>query len=172
MTLNTNETCSILNPHKKSSPANPLYQPSHQMSLPTFFIHRTLAFFAMGVGGLIVAIMDRDDECQKGTRAGLTLSDYLLAQSIWALFQMVLVLALIVTLEASSTNHGTFYNKVFGCTGILFAVSEVARFAFWVVGLVILCTNENNECVAEGNRLGVFTLVSLIVLIPISYQHE
>lgn len=132
-----------------------------------FMLQRSVAFFSLGLGGLIVAILDREAECQKGTRAGLTLSDYLLGQSIWAFIQLLLILAVTVTYEASTTNHGTFYDDIFYFFRFTYAVSEFARWIFWIVGVVVLWTDENRDCVTEGTRLGVFTLISLVFLVPL-----
>lgn len=101
---------------------------------------------------------DRESGCQEGTRASLYLHEWNFIQGLHDLVLWFVLFALIVISHwiKLGDNFLTFAKVIVICD-ILWL------FCLFVIGIVILATNENNSCVAEGKYMAVVAIVSLAV---------
>ena len=106
---------------------------------------------------LYYAFDNEDDSCQKGRRAGLTLSEWLkvtgfIDVAILALYWLLAIVSIVRSADIA----------LMGIFVTVFA-SSFANFVVWVIGIVLVSTPENRICVADGTELGVMALVNLVL---------
>ncbi|MBS0627778.1 MAG: hypothetical protein JSS09_06160 [Verrucomicrobia bacterium] len=100
---------------------------------------------------------DEDSECQKGTRGGLNLSDWLKGFGLEkvALNCSLLMLSLLMII----TERVEFFSSMIG----IVIADSVFNVMWFIWGVVILATKENNSCVAESEDIAVMTIVNLVL---------
>lgn len=101
---------------------------------------------------------DRESGCQEGTRASFYLHEW---NFIQGLHDIVLWCAIVGTIAIKwwlkpGDRFHSYATVVYICD-ILWLV------ALTIIGIVILATDENNSCVAEGKYMAVVAIVSLSV---------
>lgn len=101
---------------------------------------------------------DRESGCQEGTRASLYLHEWNFIQGLHDLVLWFVLFALIVV------GHWIKLGDNFLTFAKLIVICDILwLFCLFVIGIVILATNENNSCVAEGKYMAVVAIVSLAV---------
>lgn len=117
------------------------------------------AIFVVGLAAPTVyfGYADEDSTCQEGHRAGMILSDWIkvagwtpIAYTIF--IPVVAGLALLTKVEALLIS-----------IPILLIIDVFFWIAWWIIGVVILATNENNHCVAEGKGMAVMAIIQLVI---------
>lgn len=111
-------------------------------------------FASLFVVGLAIPLLhfgfvDEDSTCQLGTRAGLTLSQWVKVTG-WELIALTLFVFVALALRMKSV--------VAAC---VIVADIVFSLAWAIVGIVILATNENNECVKQGKGMAVAAIVAI-----------
>lgn len=97
---------------------------------------------------------DEDDQCQKANRIGMVLSDWAKGAGLSGL--IVAVFNLIVS--ALPKNHiKSIVAGVFTIFDIIFVI------IWWIFGVIILATNENNDCVSDGTGMAVTSIIWLVL---------
>lgn len=114
----------------------------------------TVLQFGLTFPTLYFAFQEENASCQHGTRAGLTLSSWLKGSG----FADVAVMGLYwIFAFVAQTDAGQVGFMVTYISSIIFTV------VWWIIGVVVVSTNENNSCVAEGNALGIMTIIVLVL---------
>lgn len=106
------------------------------------------------------AILDRDSSCQEGHRAGMFLYEWLLIDGIMALAMVgVVAITLIfrMTFALTCTESRIYLYNLFSFLYALFV------FTWTIIGIVILATNENNNCVAQGKGMAVMSIITIVI---------
>ena len=98
---------------------------------------------------------DEDASCQKGTRGGINLSDWLKGFGMEKIF--IVVLACISLAFSQCCQAFTYIGGTISVIDILFTIA----WAIW--GIVILATGENNDCVAEGHEMAIMAIIDIIL---------
>ena len=96
---------------------------------------------------LYISIEYENDVCQVGDRIGLTLSKWLFVRAIISYTVSVLLLLFI------------FCSSIF-CI-ILMALATIICYIMNIIGVVILSTPENSQCVY--NKMGVYSIVIITI---------
>ena len=118
-----------------------------------------LLLVGMAGGSIHFSLVDRDSSCQEGYRAGLLLHEWLM---VWGVVPIVMVGVMI--------SHGLYIN-------VVPRVAPVVRYIYigipvlyaiyaciWtIMGIVILSTNENNNCVAQGKGMAVMSIIDIAI---------
>jgi hypothetical protein len=105
---------------------------------------------------LYFAFEDENSTCQKGTRGGLNLSDWLKGagfSDVITLFFVWVMMLLAAGLEFDPS----------GPAIILTLLAALFKVMWWIWGVVILATAENNHCVAEGKGMAVMAIIWLVL---------
>ena len=115
------------------------------------------SIFVLGLAipSVIFAFQDEDSSCQQGTRGGLTLSDWLKG---FGLEKIILTGVMYVSLAL-----GLVHEVLMVPGFIAVAVDIFFTVAWWIWGVVILATNENNRCVAQGKAMAVMSIIDLVL---------
>ena len=102
---------------------------------------------------------DEDSSCQEGTRAGMVLSDWV---KVTGIKQIVVfgTLNIFFFLFLSFGQDAIMISML-----VLVVVDSLFSIAWWIIGVVILATNENNSCVAEGKGMAVMAIINLVLAI-------
>lgn len=110
---------------------------------------------ALAIPSVIFAIEDEDSACQKGTRGGLNLSDWLKG---FGLEKIILTGVLYVSLALGLAHEALLI------PGFIAIIADIFfTVIWWIWGVVILATNENNKCVAQGKSMGVMAIINLVL---------
>mgnify|MGYP000913209388 CR=1 FL=1 len=100
---------------------------------------------------------DEDSSCQEGTRAGMVLSDWVKVTGI----KQIVVFG---TLNILFFLFLSFEKDVLMIIITVLVVADVLfSIAWWVIGVVILATKENNSCVSEGKGMAVMAIINLVL---------
>lgn len=94
--------------------------------------------------------------CQHGTRAGLLLSDWVKAQGLEKICVTFVYSFLMLMTIVTERDGYALLSLVVKVCDILFTM------IWWIIGVVVLATNENNSCMAEGNPLAIITVINLV----------
>jgi hypothetical protein len=116
----------------------------------------TLLQLGLIVPSLYFGYLDENSSCQHGTRGGLNLSDWIKGfgyEKVAVNAAMYLTAFLVVFVDEK------FY--LFG--GIGLALDFFFNIAWWIWGVVILATAENNHCVSDGKGMAVMAIVNLVL---------
>ncbi len=120
-----------------------------------------VCFLFMSIGLSIPTIYygfsEEDATCQQGTRAGLILSDWVKVQGLKTICANFAFCVFVAIAIAFKSNAAGFFASVVSLLNILFTI------IWFVIGVVVLATNENNSCVAEGNPLAVITIINFFL---------
>ena len=109
----------------------------------------------MIIPSLFYAFQDEDSTCQVGDRGGLNLSDWLKGWGFEKIAAFVVTDMYVVL--AAQWDEGLF---TFGVTVCVF-MDAVFSFIWFIWGIVILATAENNRCVAEGKGMAIMAIIDL-----------
>ncbi len=124
----------------------------NQQSIKTwvYITASIMSAFVIGfaIPSIYIGFRDDSSSCQDGTRAGLNLSDWLKGYG----FEKVSVTVLVWLSIVSRTTP-------------LLVVAVIFDYIFWfiwsIIGIVLLATNENNDCVGDDTDLGDMAIVAL-----------
>jgi len=98
-----------------------------------------------------------DSTCQEGTRGGINLSDWVKWEGLSAV--VVTAWAWIISIMSLATKWEGFMT-----VGIIVLIIDMLFWLmWWVWGVVILATNENNNCVADGKGMAVIAIINLFI---------
>ena len=117
-----------------------------------------VAIFTLGLGipTLIFAFSEENDSCQKGTRGGLTLSDWSKGAGFnLALSTLIMMIALSLNLATKRKGPAQFSLILLGF-GLVFTV----MWEIW--GIVVIATAENNQCVADGSGMAIMAIINIV----------
>ncbi len=103
-------------------------------------------YMVEGVVSLVYGFRGENDDCQEGSRGGLNLSDVVK----WFGFQTIIVANLGLVAVCS-------LNLV--VMNVLIIIELVGKFIWMVWTIVVLATNENNDCVEEGKDIAITAIV-------------
>lgn len=95
--------------------------------------------------------------CQEGTRGGINLSDWTKGAGLSAI--AVTAWVWIMATLSAITGSGNFLIVM---TGVLTA-DTFFWIVWWIWGVVILATNENNQCVVEGKGMAIMAIINLVI---------
>ena len=118
-----------------------------------------ISLFVMGLAlpTVYYGFADEDSTCQKGERGGLNLSDWCKGTGLSAI--IVTVWIWIMTGFTALTQH-----RVFMISAMTVAVADVFFWIiWWIWGVVILATNENNKCIVQGKGMAVMCIINLVM---------
>lgn len=117
----------------------------------------TLPMLALGITTTYYGFADEDADCQRGERGGLNLSDWVKGQGLTTIIMVgwIWLMSLILIVTDNDTVMVPFVFVI--VLDILFA------FMWWIWGIVILATNENNRCVAEGKGMAIMCIINLVI---------
>lgn len=119
----------------------------------------------LNICAIVYSIKGEDNTCQHGTRAGLYLSDWLMIVGIEGLTFSILTIVFTIIpfiyipkfpVPTFVQKHGGLIAGIFACLHIIFMV------IMWIIGIVIISTNENNRCLSRTTELGIMSLMWLI----------
>lgn len=99
---------------------------------------------------------EQDSICVEGTRGGLDLPTWciLTGATNVGVFGFCLILAFCMP----------FFEQVSMYLSVTFVVlSTIFNAIMWVWGIIILATNENNNCVAQGENMAIAAIVWLVL---------
>jgi uncharacterized YccA/Bax inhibitor family protein len=118
-----------------------------------------LSLFVLGLAipTVYYGFADEDSTCQEGERGGLNLSDWCKGAGLSAI--VVTAWIWIMAGFTLATNHEGFMigALVVGIADVFFWIM------WWIWGVVILATNENNRCVAQGKGMAVMCIINLVL---------
>lgn len=125
--------------------------PSNSNCLLNLAVALFASLFVVGVAIPLLhfGYIDEHSTCQLGTRAGLTLSQWVKVTG-WELISLTLFVFVALALRLRSV--------IVAC---VIVADIVFSFAWAIVGIVILATNENNECVKQGKGMAVAAIVAI-----------
>lgn len=108
------------------------------------------------VAAIVIAEKDKDDNCIRGKRGGIDVADWLLGQGILGTIECFIFFVSAVMSE-NYLDAARVLRAAWALIGDIFGL-------IWIIwGIVIISTNENSDCIYDGTRVGIFSLV-LIVL--------
>lgn len=111
-------------------------------------------FVILGVIALVYGIRDENDECQEGTRGGLNLSDMTKGMGVeFLIFAHLFIFAIIIG----------GYTKSAAPLVIVCILDVVFKFIWYIWTIVVLATNENNNCVASGSDMAIICIVYICI---------
>jgi hypothetical protein len=100
---------------------------------------------------------DEDSTCQEGERGGINLSDWVKGAGLSAICVTGWVWAMAGL--AVATEH-----EAFVISGIVVCILDIFFWiAWWIWGIVVLTTNENNTCVSDGKGMAVMAIINLAI---------
>ena len=117
-----------------------------------------ISLFQLGliIPSLYFGYMDENSSCQEGTRGGLNLSDWIKGfglEKVAINASLYLTVLLVVILNEKFVILG----------GVSLILDFFFNIVWWIWGVVILATAENNHCVAEGKGMAVVAIVNLVL---------
>ena len=103
---------------------------------------------------------DEDSTCQEGLRAGMNLSTWVKVTGLVpiAITGMLYLASLIMHFTPASINI-----LLANASAIILILDLFFYMTWWIIGVVILATNENNECVADGKAMAVLAIINLVI---------
>lgn len=105
------------------------------------------------IASIVIAEQDKDDSCIRGNRGGIDVADWLLGQGIFGIISCDVYVVGLILVCVNSFDAAQFLGIGWVILSGLFGV-------MWMIwGIVIVSTNENNKCIADGTRVGVYSLV-------------
>jgi hypothetical protein len=100
---------------------------------------------------------DENSTCQEGTRGGLDLSDWVKGAGLSSI--IITAWVWIMAALAAFTEKEVFIGAAIGVL-----VADIFLWImWWIWGVVILATNENNNCVAQGKGMAVMAIINLVM---------
>ena len=119
----------------------------------------TLVCIAVFQAGFIIptlyfAYMDENSSCQEGTRGGINLSDW---NKIFGFEKAGLNVAMMIAAPVVVYGNELF---VYVPATALF-LDFFFNIIWWIWGVVVVATNENNNCVEEGKGMAVMAIINL-----------
>lgn len=122
----------------------------------------TICLSPLAIVSIYYANAESDAECQEGTRAGLTLSEWLMGSGIEKL-AVIASIWFAVILKRFFLLNASIGDASFGIGVVVIVADVFFTIIWWIIGVVILATNENNKCVAEGNPMAIVAIVTLVL---------
>lgn len=117
-----------------------------------------ISLFQLGliIPSLYFGYEDENSTCQAGTRGGINLSDWI---KIFGFEKVGINTALFLT--SFLTIYANDYFIIFGAISV--GADFFFNIAWWIWGVVVLATSENNRCVAEGKGMAVMAIIDLVL---------
>jgi hypothetical protein len=117
----------------------------------------TIFMMGLAIPTVYYGFEDEDSLCQEGERGGLNLSDWVKGAGL-----STIVLTIWVWVMAGFT--ALTDHQGFMIAGMVVAIADVFFWIiWWIWGVVILATNENNKCVAQGKGMAVMCIINLVM---------
>jgi len=101
--------------------------------------------------------VDEDSTCQEGDRGGINLSDWCKGAGLSAI--VVTVWMWLMVGFTLLTDNGVFM-MVLMCTSVADGLFWII---WWIWGVVLLATSENNDCVGQGKGIAVMCIINLVI---------
>lgn len=106
------------------------------------------------------AYADEDSTCQKGNRAGMILSEWL---KFFAFSNLAVNVVAVFFAGIIKKLNEKLTDVVVALSVVYFFVETIIM---WIIGVVIVSTDENNTCVSEGKAMAVMSIINLCVVGP------
>lgn len=119
----------------------------------------TLVIVAFNIAVIVLSQLHKDDKCQKGTRAGMNLTEWMLIVGCTSLaycFVRHLDMAMGQLFCQSSSYRSVFCVYIWMHVEALYSVFF---FIMTIIGIVIFFTPENKECIQKGNGFAISAVV-------------
>jgi hypothetical protein len=114
----------------------------------------TLLVIGLNTPCLYYAFQDEDSTCQEGTRGGLILSTWLKVAGFSDIVLIGSLWIIIIILACKDIDPGAIIT-------ILIIVGAIFKIIWFVWGIVVISTNENNRCVSDGKGMAVMAIIWL-----------
>jgi membrane-associated HD superfamily phosphohydrolase len=98
---------------------------------------------------LYYGYQDKDHPCQEGQRASMYLYQWVIGTGYYTLASMVLYWV-VISISIWFENPAIV---------IIFILQRLFIFAWAVIGIVIVSTNENNKCIAQGVDMAIIAVI-------------
>lgn len=106
------------------------------------------------IPSLYFAYEGENATCQEGTRGGINLSDW---NKIFGFEKVGLNVALFLSVPLV-----VYGSEIFLVVpGVALFLDFFFNIAWWIWGVVVLATRENNHCVSEGKGMAVMAIIDL-----------
>lgn len=128
-----------------------------------------VVFLGLLQSGLIIpslyyGFIDENSDCQQGTRGGLNLSDWLKGFGFEKIaLNGVVFISTLIILQTERLEGAILL-------GVGMGLDFFFNIAWWIWGVVILATKENNSCVSDGKGMAVMAIIDL-ALAGLWYLH-
>lgn len=116
----------------------------------------SLFVLGLAVPTVYFGFEDENSTCQRGEHGGLNLSDWVKGVGLSAVILVFVQLSCVAL--AGVTNGVTLFVAM-----IYAGFDLVLWIIWWIWGTVILATNENNSCVADGKGMAIVAIINLLV---------
>jgi len=118
-------------------------------------IFLTFAFLGLSIPALIIGSSNSDDPCMHGKRGGVNLSDWLILYGIEKIVTYVLFMlsSLLIFID----------EFLLIVPSIILYLDTIFQFTITIFGIVLLSTNENNNCVSSGSDLAIMTIIIITI---------
>jgi len=104
----------------------------------------------------VYAFQDQHDDCQDGKRGGINLFEWCVGEASAALITLVLLWVVVGVSVCVNTDPT-------GGVFIILTLSAIFSTIWNIWGIVVLSTNENNQCVAEGKPFAIVAIVYIAI---------
>lgn len=123
-----------------------------------FKVCGTILSLTLGIVAVFYASEEEDHECQKGTRANLNLSEWLKIRGLLTVCTVILYWIIVILLFCC--RRPPQWLKIFEITYVISI--GLCDLILGIIGVVILSTNENNNCVAVGASIAIITIIYIV----------
>ncbi len=130
----------------------------HVSKIPYDYAIACILLWALAIPTLYFGILDEDSTCQRGARAGMTLSTWVKFSGVFYLIIPIAYTYLLVV----TTNSAPAYKLAQALVSVI-RIHNLFRFVWLVIGVVIISTKENSQCVVEGQGMAVMAIIWLLV---------
>ena len=140
---------------------NPSVQPKKKTAgfCEMIMLFIAVAVFSIGLAAptLYFGYHDKGSTCQEGERAGMTLSTWTIITG----FSHITSLGLV---GLGCINAVVSTNKVVPNILLFILTLDLFWYISWsIIGVVILATNENNNCVSQGKGMAVMAIINIVL---------
>lgn len=124
-------------------------------SIVSCYCYSTLLILGLSLPTIYFAYTEENDSCQKDTRVGMVLSDWLKVAGLTAVVYTVFIPTIVMVAELVDVDEILYAIPIVLLLDILFWI------AWLIIGVIINSTNENRKCIEEGTGLGVMAILQL-----------
>lgn len=124
-----------------------------------FIVYAQCAIFmiCLAVPTLYFGHLDENSECQHGLRAGMILSDWVKVAG-WTSVAVTIFIPTIACIAKMIR----FFELVI-LIPLILTIDTFFWITWWIIGIIIVSTDENNHCVAEGKGMAVMAIVQIVI---------